>query len=124
LNIEAGERLCLIGRNGVGKSTLLKTIAGSVDVDSGSRWVDTGVTIASLAQDLPEVSDESVHDVVAGGMAELLADLRQFELLSHDPNEKALKRLNELQHRIEAVDGWNLQNRIEQVFTRLQLDGD
>ncbi len=122
LQIEAGERLCIIGRNGVGKSTLLKTIQGQADTDSGSLWVDPRVRIASLSQDLPEVTDICIYDFVAGGMSSLVADLARYDALASVADEKALSEMESLQQRIEAADGWSLQNRIEQVLTRLELD--
>lgn len=124
LQLDAGDRLCIIGRNGVGKSSLLKFIDGSVDVDSGSRWVDPGVKIASLSQDLPEAKDLSVYDFVASGVPELLTALKDYERLSVSTDENDFGRVQELLQRIESDDGWNLNNRIEQVLTRLELDGE
>src|SRR5690625_4998145 len=68
LNIERGQRVCLIGRNGTGKSTLLKVLAGEVDLDSGSISRDPGIRLARLEQDLPEADDRRVFDVVADGV--------------------------------------------------------
>lgn len=123
LNLEPGDRLCIIGRNGVGKSTLLKCIQGDIDPDSGQRWLNTGVKVASLSQDLPEAGDLTVFEMIAQAMPELGADLAQFAKLVQQPDTD-LELLERVQHRIEAADGWRFQNKIEQVITRLDLDGE
>mgnify|MGYP003651121117 CR=1 FL=1 len=120
LQLEAGDRLCIIGRNGVGKSTLLKLILGEASPDSGDLWTDPGVAIASLAQDLPEQNDLTVYDFVQNGMPQLVADLAAYDKALE---ESRFDKLEALQQRIENHDGWNLQNRIQQVLTRLDLDG-
>ncbi|MFT5085088.1 MAG: ATP-binding cassette subfamily F protein uup [Lentisphaeria bacterium] len=123
LQLNPGDRLCIIGRNGVGKSTLLKAIQGSVEVDHGAIWRDPAIAIASLSQDLPEAESISVYDFVAGGLAHVVADLARYQEASASTNPKDWADLENLQHRIEAADGWNLNNTIEQVLTKLDLDG-
>lgn len=123
LLIRKGDRLCIIGRNGAGKSTLLKTIEGSVDPDVGSIWREPGCVVAGLQQDLPEFSATSVYDFVASGLAALGQDLARFAQLAKQSDPASLAELGRVQQRIEAVDGWSVQNRIEQVLTRLELDG-
>lgn len=123
LLIRKGDRLCIIGRNGAGKSTLLKTIEGSVDPDVGSIWREPGCVVAGLQQDLPEFSATSVYDFVASGLAALGQDLARFVQLAKQSDPASLAELGRVQQRIEAVDGWSVQNRIEQVLTRLELDG-
>jgi len=71
LEITRGERVCLVGRNGEGKSSLLRILSGEVIADDGELWVRPGVRIASLAQEVGMDSDDSVFDVVAGGLPEL-----------------------------------------------------
>ncbi|HMY40579.1 MAG TPA: ATP-binding cassette domain-containing protein, partial [Marinagarivorans sp.] len=115
LLLNKGDRLCLVGRNGVGKSTLLKVIEGLVESDGGSRWLDTAVKVAGLSQDLPEANDERVLDYVASGLAQLGQDLAQYQRCIEAPDAD-LNLLAQLQSRIEAADGWSLQNRIEQVL--------
>lgn len=124
LQVNSGDRLCLVGRNGVGKSTLLKTLDATVDADNGSIWRDPGITIASLKQDLPERDDCSVYDFVASGLSELGKDLARFAVLASRADEASLNEMGHIQQRIEAADGWSVQNRIEQVLTRLELDGN
>lgn len=120
--LDNGDRFCIIGRNGVGKSTLLKTIEKKIEPDSGSRWCDPGVTIASLSQDLPNAEDITVYDFVAAGMPDLVKDLNEYQTLSATASMDDLSRLEVLQTRIEAADGWTFDNRIQQVLTKLDLD--
>lgn len=123
LLVRKGDRLCVIGRNGAGKSTLLKTVEGGVDPDSGIVWREPGLTVASLQQDLPEQSDISVYDFVSGGLAELGKNLARFAVLATQSDTESLTELGRVQQKIEAADGWTAQNRIEQVLTRLELNG-
>lgn len=123
LLLNKGDRLCLVGRNGVGKSTLLKVIDGSVESDGGSRWLDTSVKVAGLSQDLPDANDDKVLDYVASGLALLGQDLAQYQRCI-EAVDTDLDLMATLQSRIEAVDGWSLQNRIEQVLTRLELNAN
>ncbi|WP_075185241.1 ATP-binding cassette domain-containing protein [Teredinibacter haidensis] len=124
LQLDPGERLCIIGRNGVGKSTLLKCVEGIVDLDSGSRWLDDGVRVASLPQELPPADETRVYDFVAAGLPALGADLKEFDSLVAQGNGADLQQMARVQQRIEAADGWSIQTRIEQVLTRLELDGE
>ncbi|HSX84409.1 MAG TPA: ATP-binding cassette domain-containing protein, partial [Cellvibrio sp.] len=126
LTIERGQRLCLIGRNGAGKSSLLKVIDGEVDLDKGDIIRQSGVRIARLEQDLPEADDRQVFDVVAAqfqGMGELLAEYRH---LAHaaEITDAGMARMAELQQQIEARDGWNLQQQVETVLSRLELPAE
>ncbi|ACE84844.1 ATP-binding cassette domain-containing protein [Cellvibrio japonicus] len=125
-NIEKGQRLCLIGRNGTGKSTLLKVIAGEVDLDKGEVIRQGGIRIARLEQDLPEPDDRRVFDVVAAGfkgVGDLLAEYRQ---LAHSDalDDAGLARMTQLQLQIEAADGWLLQQKVEEVLSRLALPAE
>ena len=124
LQLEPGDRLCITGRNGAGKSTLLKCLEGIVDPDSGARWVDPAIKLASLSQELPDADGSTVFDFVAGGMGSLVADLKRFGELVAASDEEALKELEDIQHRIESADGWNLQNRINNILSRLELNGE
>ncbi len=126
LSIERGERICLIGRNGTGKSTLLKVISGEVPADGGERRVPQGVVIARLTQELPKEAEGCVFDVVAGGLGTLGALIQEWFDLSHHltggDEAGGLERLSRVQHDLEAAGGWDLEQRVERVVSRLGLD--
>lgn len=125
--INAGDRLCIVGRNGVGKSTFLKIIEGLIQPDSGTPWRDDGVRIAGLMQDLPDEDDVRVFDFVAQGLPELAASLSRYHAIISSPetmDDSALQEMAKLQTVIEAHDGWTINNRIEQTLTRLELNAD
>lgn len=124
LQIAEGERVCLIGRNGAGKSSLLKVIEGLQVPDSGHVWRKPHLRLATLAQELPYQLNATVFEYVATGLAEtgqLLADyhaLTHHE--SHDSNYFA--ELERLQQAIEVRQGWLFEQNIQSILTRLELD--
>jgi len=126
--IEAGERVCLLGRNGTGKSTLLKLIAGDIQADAGEVRVEDGVTVSHLAQNIPADLSGSVFDQVAGGLDELGDLVREYHdlgrRLGDGSDERQLARLSAVQHHLEAADGWAIERRTERVIARLGLDAD
>ena len=108
LTIEKGQRLCLIGRNGAGKSSLMKVIAGDVDLDKGEVIRQSGIVIARLEQDLPEPDDQLVFDCVASsfaGVGQLLADYHALSIQTA-LTDQDLHRMSEMQQQIEKQDGW------------------
>ena len=126
LTIERGQRLCLIGRNGTGKSSLLKVIDGEVDLDRGEVIRQTGIRVARLEQDLPEADDRLVFDAVAAGAKGVGELLAEYRALSHAPdiNDAQLARMTEIQHQIEANDGWALQQKVDEIISRLDLPAE
>ena len=126
LQLEAGDRVCLLGRNGCGKSTLLRIVDGNTTVDSGEIWRQPGVKIARMEQTLDFASpEETIYDVVADGLAGLGKTLRRYnELIHGEMGDKELKELEKLQREIEVNDGWLFQQRIENILSRLELDAD
>lgn len=126
LTIERGQRLCLIGRNGTGKSSLLKVIAGEVDLDKGEVVRQTGIRVARLEQDLPEADDRLVFDAVAAGAQGVGELLAEYRVISHSAeiSDAQLERMTQLQQKIEANDGWLLQQKVEEIISRLDLPAD
>ncbi|MDR1075843.1 MAG: ATP-binding cassette domain-containing protein [Xanthomonadaceae bacterium] len=123
LSIAPNERIALIGRNGAGKSTLLKLIAGELAPDDGQIRRQDGVRVARLEQEVPHDVSGSVFDVVAAGLGELGQWLAEFHRISHAGDYDAAA-LATVQSRIEGADGWALDQRVEEVLSRLELDGD
>ncbi len=128
LELYKNERVCLVGRNGEGKSSLLRVISGEYAVDDGSVWLRPGMRVASLAQEVVLDSQESVFDIVASGLPEqgrLIADYHHAAAqLERSREPAALQRLADLQQALEATGGWQLEQRVETVMSRLGLDGD
>ena len=121
LSIEANERVCIVGRNGEGKSTLLKLISGELRADDGEVRVQNGVVIARLPQEVPQDTAGSVFEVVAEGLGDLGRLLARYH---HSLAIADLDALGEAQTKIEAQHGWDLDRRVEEVLTRLGLPGD
>lgn len=128
LSIEDNQRICLMGRNGEGKSTLMKLIAGEIKADEGERVVRSGARIARLNQEVPQDLHGSVFDVVADGLGEIAALVKRYHeasaALAHDTSQAALDKLARAQHDLEVADGWEVEQQVEQVISRMQLDGE
>ncbi len=125
LAIEPGERVCLIGRNGAGKTSMLKLIIGQYQPDHGDVRRQSAIRISQLEQSLPEELDETVHDFVATGLAELQTLIDLYQRLSRKHLDKAgLLELEDLQHRIDTQGGWHLDLRVETILTDLSLPAE
>jgi ATP-binding cassette subfamily F protein uup len=120
LTVERGERLALVGRNGTGKSTLLKLVSGDIQADDGSIWRAPGLKIGVLAQELPDSSGMTIFDMVAQGLPEAGELLSEYQHLINDPDPD-MNRMATLQTRLEAIDGWSFHQQIDVVLTRLGL---
>ena len=118
MSLETGERVGLIGRNGTGKSSLLRILAGLEPPDDGLVQVQQGLRRVYVPQEADFSADASVFDMVGQGVAEARTLRDRFE--RHEPGED----LDALQTRIELLDGWNWEQRVEQTLQRLQLPGD
>jgi ATP-binding cassette subfamily F protein uup len=113
--LEAGERVGLIGRNGTGKSSLLKIIAGLERPDDGELRLQQGLRLALVAQEPQLDGSATVFDAVSQGVAEAKALRERYE--AHGPDDD----LDALQTRIEALDGWTWEQRVTETLERLQL---
>ena len=115
LSLEAGERLALIGRNGSGKSSLLKVLAGTEKLDDGLLQLQQGLTRIMVAQEPQFAPGLTVFDAVGEGLAEVKSLRAQYE--AHAPGTD----LDALQTRIEALDGWTWEQRVDEALHRLEL---
>jgi ATP-binding cassette subfamily F protein uup len=115
--LETGERVGLIGRNGTGKSSLLRILAGLEPPDDGLVQVQQGLRRVYVPQEADFSADSTVFDVVSEGVAEARTLRDRFE--QHAPDDD----LDALQTRIELLDGWNWETRVDHTLQRLQLDG-
>jgi len=126
--IEAGERVCIIGRNGTGKSTLLRILSGELPPDAGSVWLQPGVRRARLEQDVPLSADRPVFDVVSEGLGELSELVAAYHhtavLVSADATPALLETLGRLQHELDEQDGWSIEQRVELVLAKLNLPAE
>lgn len=125
LQIEKGERICLLGRNGVGKSSLIKLINGSLLQDSGEIRFQQGTTTAVLEQEVHCQSEGTVFDMVALGLGHQGETLIQYRRLSNNlvtDNPEHLSRYETLQQQMDAANGWVLAPQIEDLLARAGLD--
>lgn len=124
LSINEGDRVCLIGRNGEGKSTLFKLINGTIAPDSGEVIINSSIRIAMLEQDVPE-SKGRILDIVMGGSprtAKLLRDYNTQADACADGDMDACEAMASLQHDIDAVHGWDLEREATTLLTNMGLD--
>lgn len=126
--IDENERVCLLGRNGAGKSTLLRLINGEIQADDGSVNIPPGIKVAKLSQEVPADLDGTINEVVAAGLDKAGKLLQRYYHLLHelsiDANEKVLRQLGDCQHQLESEGGWEISMRLENIISKLQLDGD
>ena len=126
--IERGERVCLLGRNGAGKSTIMKLLDGTMTPNSGDVVRQTGVSVTRLEQEVPDDIEGSTFDVVAAGLGDAGLLLARYHQASHDvgvhASDAALRELDRLHHALDAARAWEMQSRVDTVLEHLGLDAD
>lgn len=128
LQIEPNERVCIVGRNGEGKSTLLKVIEGEIQADSGSRILQDGLKIAKLQQEVPHDTTGSVFHVISSGLGNAGPLIERFHQISMqmetDYSEELMNEFTEVQQQIDNQNGWELKQRVETIISKLGLPGE
>jgi ATP-binding cassette subfamily F protein uup len=127
--IERGERVCLLGRNGAGKSTIMKLLDGSLRADSGEIVRQTGMTVARLEQEIPEDVEGSTFDVVSAGLGDAGRLLARYHHASHRVSVEhgsaaSLKEMDRLHQALDTANAWEVQTRVDTVLLHLALDAD
>lgn len=128
--LDEGERVGLIGRNGGGKSSMMRVLAGQANLDDGIAWRQPSARICYVSQEPPLDANSTVFDAVAAGLGELQQIIKDYHHLSHqlaEPDadyEKLLEAMQPLQTRLEAQNGWAVEARIETAIERLELDAE
>ncbi|SBS35321.1 ABC transporter ATP-binding protein uup [Marinomonas aquimarina] len=121
---EAGERVAIIGRNGAGKSTFLKIIAGEVIPDEGVIRVEGGMRVAQLPQELPEANNKTVREVVSEGGGDIHQLMQRYNELLADFDDAHHDELARIQNELDKRQGWDLDQRVNHMIQRLALPAD
>jgi ABC transport system ATP-binding/permease protein len=129
LQIQAGERICLLGRNGVGKTTLMKLITGEVLPEQGDVSRVPQLTVTCLTQDVPDNLSGTVFELVSEGLGECGKLLARYHFVSHQlaldhDNKSLLTKLDKLQHSLDTGNGWQMDRYVENIIGRMELDVD
>ena len=128
LQLEAGQRVALLGRNGVGKTTLMKVMIGQISVDSGDISCQKGIKLTHLSQEVPSDIKGIVFDIVLSGLGERAEILKQYYHVSHQLGTKhtpsLLRRLDNLQHQMDHSNSWDMSSQVEFAISQMKLDPD
>ena len=128
--LDAGERVGLIGRNGAGKSSLLKAIAGTIKLDDGIVWRAPSARVVYVPQEPELDATHTVFEAVAEGLGGLQQIIIDYHAVTHDMGlpdadiDALMTQMQHLQHELDSQNGWAAQSRVETVLTRLKLDAD
>ncbi len=122
LTLHKGDKIGILGRNGAGKSSLLKLLSGDYQIDSGEFWLRPGAKVAYLNQDLPAADETTVYQYIAQGLDELGTLISDFNRLSQLIDDDSLHQLGEVQSKIDAVDGWSFYQRIDRIIDQMGLE--
>ncbi|MBU1043566.1 MAG: ATP-binding cassette domain-containing protein [Candidatus Omnitrophica bacterium] len=128
MQLEPGERVALLGRNGVGKTTLMKVMAGQIPVDLGEIAYQKGVKLTHLPQEIPSDVTGCVFDIVLAGLGERAQMVKEYHHVSHllhtEQSDKLLRRLDDLQHQMDHANGWEINNQVEYAISQVKIDPD
>ncbi|MDO8535574.1 MAG: ATP-binding cassette domain-containing protein [Candidatus Omnitrophota bacterium] len=128
LQIEPGERIALLGRNGTGKTTLMKVMDGQLEVNEGEVFIQKGIKVAYLPQEVPIDIKGTVFDIVLSGLgdrAKLLSDYHHLaHLLQTDHSPALMRKFDTLQSELDHTGGWDMSHEVDNVITRMKLDPD
>ena len=126
-SLSSGERVCLVGRNGAGKSSFLKLLTGQQNLDDGQIVVNTGVVISRLEQDPPAKMDVKIADFIREGAGDLAAKLQQFYTLSENldgASDADYRLFEQLQAEMDTRDGWGLESRVTDLCQQFEMNPD
>jgi len=124
MTVEPGERICLLGRNGEGKSTLLRIVSGEIQPDGGVVRLDDGAVLSVLPQNLPVDDPRTAYEVVAGAFPETGKLLAEFHRLTQFADEQSLDQMMKVQERLEALNGWSLDQKVSDILAQYAIDPD
>ena len=128
LSIEAKERICLVGRNGTGKSSMLKVINREINADDGRVIYQDQLKIAKLDQDVPVDENRSVYDIVVAGLGDLFQLVADYHFVikqsEHDASQAVMDKMFQLQHELDTRNGWAMQQQVDSIITQLELPAD
>lgn len=128
LSIERKERICLVGRNGAGKSSFLKVLDGLIVPDEGRVIFDPRLKMSRLDQDVPRNDHRTVYEVVTSGLGEIASLIegyhRVLQQMENDTSEALMNTLFKYQHELDAKQGWGIQQQVDAIISQLELPAD